>query len=211
MKKKKNVYTKKSIKIFHNKNAYKRKNIKLGCKKIKSWLLGSFVVPRMAVIVGFIFAFLFFIIPQILQKPPQPQKIIPTIDPVIPLNIEIPRLNLNLPIKEATVSANDWQVYADSVSWLKGSGNLEMGNLVLYGHNTKVMLGPIIQLGIGDQIILKGSSGEKIYVVEKSYQSTRWDLTAINAKQDQLTIYTCSGWFDANRWFVIAKPLNSSL
>lgn len=176
---------------------------------IKQWLLGVFIIPRMAVIVGLFFALLFYLVPQFWQKPPEPTPVIPSINPTIPLNITIDRLNLTLPIKEATVSANDWQVYDDAVSWLKGSGNLGGGNIVLYGHNSKTFFGKIIQLGVGDQIVVSGAARDKIYIVEKSYQTNRWDLSAITASDEQLTMYTCSGWFDANRWFVIAKPLNS--
>jgi len=198
------------IKLYDKKHENKRKHESSVSKlinKIKYWLLGYFLIPRMAVIAGILSALIFLTIPPLFQKPPQPQIIIPTIDTKLPLNIEIPRLKVNLPIKEATVSANDWQVYDDAVSWLKGSGNLEKGNVILYGHNSKTLFGSIIQLGIGDDIILKGAGQDRKYKVEKSYQTSRWDLTAVNSQDDKLTMYTCSGWFDANRWFVIAKPV----
>jgi len=201
-------------KVAKNKKGRIRKEIKQNpalvlLSSFRQWLLGVFIIPRMAVIVGLFFALFFYFIPQFWQKPPEPIPAVPSIDPTIPLNIKIDRLNLTLPIKEATVSANDWQVYDDAVSWLRGSGNLNSGNIVLYGHNSKTLFGSIIQLGIGDQIAINGSMGDKTYIVEKSYQTNRWDLSAITTADEQLTMYTCSGWFDANRWFVIAKPLGN--
>ncbi len=213
--KKTTIIPKKKSKRIKNKKLNKviKHDLKTRVKNIISifikWLQGSFVIPRMAVLAGLIGAVVFLIVPKIFEKSPQPQPVVPIIDPSIPLNIEIPRLGINLPIKEATVSANDWQVYDDAVSWLKDSGSMSGGNVVLYGHNKKTLFGSIIQLGKGDQIMIKGSTGNKSYVVEKSYQTHRWDLTAITAASDQLTMYTCSGWFDANRWFVIAKPLSN--
>ncbi len=152
-----------------------------------------------------------------LLVPPQPQftpeviiSPIPSPTPAeivinVPQEISISRLGIKMAIKEATVSENDWQIYDDAVSWLKTSGTLDGGNIILYGHNTQSLFGNIIQLGFGDEIILAGDGKTQKYQVTQAYQTTRDDLWALQNTNNQLTMYTCSGWFDQYRFFVIAE------
>jgi sortase (surface protein transpeptidase) len=161
------------------------------------------------IIFGIIGSCLFIVLPSIKQQ------IIPSapISPLsssskLPTQLIINRIGLDLVLKEATISANNWQIYPDAASHLHGSGDLGGGNMIIYGHNTPAILGKIIQLGTENEILVKNQYLEKRYKVTQVFQTTRDDLSQINNTDDQLTIYTCSGWFDANRFFIIAKPIN---
>lgn len=126
--------------------------------------------------------------------------------PNYPSAIVIPKVGLTLSIKEATVSGNTWQIFDEAASWLNTSGTFDKGNIVLYGHNKADGMGKITQLGAGDEILLKNSNKEVTYTVEKVFETTSTDLAPIQNADNKLTIYTCSGWFDAKRFFVVASP-----
>ncbi|MGI5828539.1 MAG: sortase [Patescibacteria group bacterium] len=119
----------------------------------------------------------------------------------------IPSINLEMPVKEASVSANNWEVFDGAVSWLKTSGTMEKGNIVLYGHNEKENFGKIIQLKVGDVIVVRNQHFEKWFKVTKGVEIPSSDLSYLQNTQDSLTMYTCSGWFDSKRYFVIAELL----
>jgi len=125
----------------------------------------------------------------------------------IPERVLIPSIEFEMPVKDATVSANDWEVFDDAVSWLKTSGTLEKGNIILYGHNDKNKFGKIIRLKVGDVIVIRNKHYEKWYEVVKGIETNSSDLTYLQNTEDGLTMYTCSGWFDSKRYFVIAKPV----
>lgn len=127
-----------------------------------------------------------------------------------PIIFEIPQFGISLPIRKATVLANDWQIYNNAVSWLNGSGNLAKGNIILYGHNTQSLFGNITELKKGDLIILKNNLQEKKYQVIDSFETDKKNVQVLKSKEDRLTMYTCSGWFDSNRFFVIGKPINTN-
>lgn len=141
---------------------------------------------------------------------PEPTPVISSLPALnfSPSRIVIPDIDLDLPIKSATVSANDWQVYDDAVSHLNTSGDLAKGNIVLYAHNQKNAFGKIIQMGIGNLITLRSTKGDKQFKVTNIFTATPQDIHLLENTDDNiLTMYTCSGWFDRDRFFVIAKPV----
>ncbi|NMB57478.1 sortase, partial [Candidatus Beckwithbacteria bacterium] len=160
-------------------------------------------------------ALLFAFIPHIWEKINQKEEVKITQANLIlpndkPQSIEIPILDLKMEIKEASVSANNWEIYDNAVSWLKNSGDLKSGNMILYAHNDLSKFGKIIQLGQGSEIILKNQWQEKHYKVIDAFQTSNQDLWPIEAKENRLTMYTCSGLFDVNRFFVIAEPVEEN-
>lgn len=164
----------------------------------------------LAIISGLIFALAFIFLPQFLPSlsNPRTEDSVSIEQTANPHTIEIPSISLTMNIKPAVALANDWQVYDDAVSWLSTSGNLNSGNIVLYAHNKKDAFGKIIQMGIGNEIILKSDQIEQKYQVTQIFDATPKDIHLLeNTNENKLTMYTCSGWFDAKRFFVIALPV----
>jgi LPXTG-site transpeptidase (sortase) family protein len=88
------------------------------------------------------------------------------------------------------------------------SGNLLEGNIVLYAHNRKDLFGPIVKLEKGRLIILNSNNLQQKYEVIEAFEASPTDIHLIqNQDENLLTMYTCSGWFDSKRFFVIAKPI----
>lgn len=131
-----------------------------------------------------------------------------------PVRIEITRLGINLPVEEATITNGVWQISETGVSHLGTSARPTEGdNIVLYGHNKKRLLGPIIgRIKVGDEIDVFSESGQK-----NTYKVSEVLVVSPNAidvvyptEQEVLTLYTCTGPFDSKRLVVKAVPITSS-
>ena len=126
-----------------------------------------------------------------------------------PIAVNIPRVFLNLPITEATVTDGTWEISPDGASHWDNSANPgEPGNIVIYGHNKTNLFGPIRWLNFGDEIILTDADGgEHVYQVTQILTVSPGQTEYIQPKQEEtLTLYTCIGLFDSQRYLVIAKP-----
>ena len=84
----------------------------------------------------------------------------------------------------------------------------EVGNIIIYGHNTNNIFGSLKQLRVNNIIKIKLLNGE-----EKAYQI--FDIKVVSPEEvgylsptgiEQLTVYTCTGLLDKNRLIVRAIP-----
>ena len=128
----------------------------------------------------------------------------------LPTHISIPSIGIDLPVDVGEIRDGVWQISYGSPTFLNTSARPGTGgNVVIYGHNKKVIFGNLPYLSIGQKIILKTQSG-KLYTYE-AYQkdfvkSDRIDLVSPTNKEE-LTIYTCWGLFDNQRAVIKAKPV----
>lgn len=133
------------------------------------------------------------------QRPPKPSHI-------------FIRWFVDSDITDAVYTGSKWTVSADSASYLLQSARPgEGGNIIIYGHNTRPILGNIRALKGNETITLTTEDGtEHLYRVDS--------LTEVAPNQTQLlqptdtevlTIYTCSGIFDSQRFIVRALPFDS--
>lgn len=105
-----------------------------------------------------------------------------------------------------------WTVAENEASyWLDSARPGQPGNLVIYGHNKPAVLGNLLQIKEGDEIILTTERGQQY-----KYQVAEWqEVTPSETKwlkpttEPVLTIYTCSGWLDQKRFIVRATPIKS--
>jgi sortase (surface protein transpeptidase) len=128
-----------------------------------------------------------------------------------PQQIVIPRLNLTLPVGKTLVENDTWQIYPDGASfWSTSAGLGAGGNTVLYAHNTRDRFGPIRWLEIGDVIEVTDDTGlTHAFKVVELLITKPDDLSYIKPKQATiLTLYTCDGWLDQNRFIAVATPIN---
>lgn len=87
------------------------------------------------------------------------------------------------------------------------------GNIIVYGHNTREILGNIRVLIPGEKISLFTSDGvEHVYEVEWTQEVSPDDISAIQQTNSEvLTLFTCSGFLDSKRFVVRAKKVSSEL
>ena len=129
---------------------------------------------------------------------------------VRPVKLTIEVLGMELGIEEAGIVNGEWQVSDKGATHWDGSANLGTGeNVVLYGHNKNSALGPIRWLKLGDEIVVTGKD-------EQSYRYSVKELVTVSPSQveyilpqgkEVLTIYTCTGLFDKDRFVVRAEPV----
>lgn len=125
-----------------------------------------------------------------------------------PKEIIIPDININLPIIPTEFNKGKWKATTHGVSYLLSSPKPgEMGNSILYGHNWPNLLGNITKLGFGQTIQIKFTGGiKKDFIILKTKMTDQAD-TSILAGSDEpiITLYTCTGFFDRQRFVVVAK------
>jgi sortase A len=128
----------------------------------------------------------------------------------LPSQIAIPSIGINLPIDVGEIRDGVWQISYSNPTFLNTSARPGTGgNVVIYGHNKKVIFGNLPYLSIGQKIIIK-TAGDKIYTYE-AYQkdfvaADRIDLVS-PTNTEELTIYTCWGIFDSQRAVIKARPI----
>lgn len=126
----------------------------------------------------------------------------------LPLEIIIPSLNIDLPIIPAKLQKGKWEATTKGVSYLSSSPIPgEAGNSILYGHNWPNLLGNITKLKPGQVIRIKFMDGsEKKFVIDSTITISPKDVGILNpSKSAQITLYTCTGFFDSKRFVVVAK------
>ncbi len=126
----------------------------------------------------------------------------------LPTEIIIPSISIDEPIDVGTIKDGVWQISYNNPTFLDSSARPGTGgNIVIYGHNKKVIFGNLPYVSIGQKVMIKVASG-KIFTYEiyqKDFVSPdRVDLVSPEPHED-LTIYTCWGIFDSQRAVVKAK------
>lgn len=128
-----------------------------------------------------------------------------------PSAISIPAIPLNLPVAAGVIQNNKWTLYDDKVSWLSTSEPPGRGNVILYGHNRKGLLGDLDRLKVGEEIIIASDGKKYIYEVSQTRRVRPDEVDVIISDKNQLTIYTCDGSFDERRLVVFAYPKEESI
>jgi LPXTG-site transpeptidase (sortase) family protein len=131
------------------------------------------------------------------ERKPSAQKI------SIPWRVETP-------IRSGEIQNGKWSLDTDAATHLSQSANPgEAGNIVIYGHNTREILGNIRVLVPGEKITLTTEDGSQhLYEVEWTKEVPPSDVSAVQpTDSEMLTLFTCSGFLDSQRFVVRAKPV----
>jgi len=115
-------------------------------------------------------------------------------------------------IKDGTVIGNNWTILPNEAVYIINSarpGNA--GNIIVYGHNTREVMGNIRALKGYEKIKVTLSDGtERWYQVKTMKQVLSTDVRYLEPTTDEvLTLYTCAAFADAERFVVQAVPVNS--
>lgn len=125
----------------------------------------------------------------------------------MPTILRLPSLHLELPIIPAILKDYKWQATPVGVSYLVSSTLPgETGNSIMYGHNWPNLLGRLSQVKSGDTLEVYFSDGtEHTFQIEFTTIVTPDETHILNQTSDQrLTLYTCTGFLDRQRFVVTA-------
>lgn len=131
----------------------------------------------------------------------------------VPVHISIPWFIDNEIEKQSYVDGH-WTNSPDKVSYLFQSARPgEKGNIIIYGHNSKEILGNLKALK-GQEIVtltlLDGST--RLYQIKNIVEVDPTQTEFLQAtKEEILTIYTCSGFLDQKRFIVQAQPIDKHM
>lgn len=127
-----------------------------------------------------------------------------------PTHIEINDL-INIDIQPAWIDEKGAPTIAQkSANFLITSAQpRENNNVIIYGHNTKDVFGKLLQIGDQDVITLTLQSGEQRWYKVQSKQrvTTAQTEPLYPTTSETLTLYTCDGWADQDRFVVQAVPI----
>lgn len=134
---------------------------------------------------------------------------------IIPLRVVIPKISVDLQVKEATVSEGTWQTYDDSASYGVGSSVLNKlnGMSVIFAHARAGMFSRLNDLSDGDSIYVLSKDVWYRYVVFKKIYVLPSDVSFLNEGLGRsLALFTCYGPDDEKRVVVLAlfEKLESS-
>jgi LPXTG-site transpeptidase (sortase) family protein len=128
-----------------------------------------------------------------------------------PITISIPTIHLQQKITESGIIQGVWQTSDTNATHLNVSANPgQNGNIIIYGHNTYSIFGNLPQSHIGDPVILSADNSDHPfrYIIKQIRTVLPTDLSVISPTSTEvLTIYTCTGWFDSQRFVITAYPV----
>ena len=138
----------------------------------------------------------------------QPTQVI-KYDSPSPKTIQLPRFKITLDISLARIINGIWSVDEVNANYLASSASPgEQGNIVIYGHNSNDIFGPLRWTDVGDEIIITNSEGKEFkYIVSQIIETNPNDISWVSPKDTEtLTLYTCAGFLNTKRHIVIAYP-----
>ncbi len=133
-----------------------------------------------------------------------PDLAVPT--PIYPF-MSIEKLGITLPIYPASVVGGKWQTTTKGLSHASNSAALgDSGNTVIYGHNWPNMLKNLPELSPGDTVTVSLSESEMLTYTVTYTATIAPDDTSLtkNTTDSRLTLYTCIGLLDRDRYVVVA-------
>ncbi|HRN70412.1 MAG TPA: sortase [Candidatus Woesebacteria bacterium] len=126
---------------------------------------------------------------------------------LIPVRIDIPSIQVNLPIVQSRIEQSNWNTTKDGVSYLSSSPIPgKKGNSILYGHNWSNLLGNLPQVKPGETIEIEYNNGSKnIFTIHSMGVVTPDQTHVLSSSNDtRITLYTCTGFLDSKRLVVTA-------
>ncbi len=123
-----------------------------------------------------------------------------------PILINIPSLDIQLPIIPSQITNNEWQATTEGVSYLIHSPIPgEYGNSILYGHNWPNLLGKLPQIKIGDEVIITyEDQSTRTFEIHYTTLVTPDQVEILAPSKDKrITLYTCTGFLDSHRFVAV--------
>ncbi len=125
---------------------------------------------------------------------------------IFPTQLEFEDVGRKTPVIIGNFKENEWQTANDFALYLNSSGIPgQNGNIVIYGHNTNRVFGYLSTVKIGNKIKLTTNNHNVInYRITSINNVMPSDVDVLKQtdKEEQITIFTCSGLFDSLRLIV---------
>lgn len=104
----------------------------------------------------------------------------------------------------------EWSIAENAATfWTEGGYPGIGGNIVLYGHNTRTIFSRLRSTRVGQEIVITSADGSQHgYRVTEIHQVTPDRVDFLQPTQtEMLTVYTCTGFLDSQRFVVRAERL----
>jgi len=124
-----------------------------------------------------------------------------------PVLIDISSVHIHLPIYPATIDHTIWDTTTRGASYLITSPVPgDKGNAIIYGHNWTSLMGNLIYIKPGDKInVILNNKTQKTFTVRYTSIVLPTDIAILYpSKDNRLTLYTCTGFFDEKRFVSVA-------
>jgi LPXTG-site transpeptidase (sortase) family protein len=128
---------------------------------------------------------------------------------LIPDKIIIPDVSINTAIKEAKIENGYWQTFDNTASYGQGSAVLgEKGNMVIFAHAREKLFYNLRNVKENDLVFVYNKKNRYVYKVKEIKSVYPNDTSVIvPTKNQRLTLYTCTGFYDEKRLVIIAEPI----
>ncbi len=127
-----------------------------------------------------------------------------------PTKIIIPSLKIDLAVEVSGIKDGVWQISYQNASFLDTSARPGTGgNVVIYGHNKKVIFGSLPYLSLGQKIVIETKNGKMFVYKAVSKETVSPDRVELlyPSEKEELTLFTCTGLFDLQRVIIKAIPI----
>ncbi len=114
-------------------------------------------------------------------------------------------LNNNYEIEKGTFKYGLWPLSDSQPVYLESSGTPgQIGNIIIYGHNTAKVFGNLDALQQGSEVTLNTNSSEIfIYKIDSIKKVFPQDVEILQqGSEERITLFTCTGLFDSMRLVV---------
>lgn len=125
-----------------------------------------------------------------------------------PIRILIPKADIDLPVVDAKIVNGYWEISETTASYGLGSGHPgEKGNTVIFAHARQGLFYNLKDVKVQDTIYVFTKDEWFIYKVNKITEVFPNQTEVIEPTKNQvLTLYTCSGFYDEKRLIITAVP-----
>lgn len=123
-----------------------------------------------------------------------------------PIELQIPRVSVRLPVVPSKIVSGKWEATTTGISYLSSSPIPgETGNSILYGHNWSNLLGPLVNVRPKDLIeVIYSDNSKKVFEVEYTVTVSPSEThILLPSKDKRITLYTCTGFLDSQRFVVV--------
>ena len=127
-----------------------------------------------------------------------------------PTHIQIENNLIDLSIESANIRDGIWEISESRATHLQSSGNPgENTNIVIYAHNKWHLFYPLHAVEVDHVVTITTEDGEqhRYRVIHSEIVSPDQIEKVLPTESEVLTLYTCTGWFDAQRLVIQAVPV----
>lgn len=123
--------------------------------------------------------------------------------------IRIDHLGVDLEVTEAKIVNGVWEISETGASHLTSSARPgEGGNIIIYAHNKMNFFGPLVNIKPDEEVVINTNNNQEfVYrVTQTQIVSPRFIGPVLPKDEEVLTLYTCTGLLDSQRFIISAKP-----